>query len=674
MAYLLTLKSVYLEDVPETVGVVTPSWTDANIGNSINRIGQKKKLVLTVSSTGNITNTSIYINPGLFMPQNAPNPMAGIPNAYYLITYGATYTVGIASLCSYSAPGAPFPNPGKVNAVFVRPLGLVAGKYDFEVWIYYQQGYDCEGFINPNLDDNHSRFLKDRRSATSELSITGPSVYNDTNIDLRCYIYLQNIYASGNFGQLDVNPKYGYKAGFYNKGTHGAAPYFTNPVFECKLGSVTSTSFSTKVDASYTFYVDSPAVPVALVAKMIRTDKFDQTVEQEANYELDVADIRPAGSSTVKFKTPYAGPTLVVGTTYKWTFKIEKSALNLGEKFRIIFIVYYQLGATLEVNSFISPEYDVTADVPYDGGAFTFDGRIGDINKQFIGNELTATIEERMFSKLTIDYPADAWKNDVFNRLGIVTTNDIRRYLTGIGFTIKSPFTIPTGYSNEFGEIYDLRDAQKTGPTSYTPKSGITIDFSVADKLILTAEWRNRFESAIANVASVINGATVYPGTSNQYWGGLNLLIEWKLSFFYDDYITPFNDDIIFTQKLFVRDYQPDTILKITAQNPPFDSKEFWCPGENMCLQGEIVDVVVINPALGYKLITNIDYDPGDIITIQESENWVSTFLPQQTTALIYAQEANFEDTVPLKGLFCIDEENLLIGNDYKISVIAKRS
>lgn len=675
MAYILTLKNIVLEDVPESIGVAPQSWTGINIDNSVNRIGQKRKLTITVTSDSNIINTSIYINPGLFMPKAAINSMTGIPPAYYSVTLGNPYSIGIAVPCSYYAPGAPFPNQGKINAVFVRPLGPVAGKFDFEILIYFQQGYDVEGFINPNLDDNHSRFLKDRRSATSELSITGPSVYNDTSIDLRCYVYVQHVSASGHFGQIDINPKYGYKAGFYNKGTHGTAPYFTNPVFENKINSVLSSSFSTMIDADYTFYVNSPAIPVALVAKMIRTDKFDKTVEQEANYELDVADIRPAGSSTVKFKTPFTGPTLVAGSQYKWTFKIDKTALSLGQKYRIIFIVYYQSGPTHEVTSFISPEYDVTADVPYNGGAFTFNGKLGDLKTQYAGNDLTATIEERMFSRLIIDYSANAWKNDVFNRLGIVTTNDIRRYLTRIEFTIKSPFAIPPGWTGEFGEVYDYRDCQKTGATSYATKTGITPDFSTPDQLILFAEWRNRFEAAIANFASMVNGALTYPGGSSQYWGGLNLRVEWKLSFYYDDYITPFTDEIYFTQKLFVKDYVSDTVLKISAQNPPFDTKDFWCPGEDFCLQGEIVDPIVIDPALVYKLITNIDDVPGGITTILESEQWgTSPYISAQTNALIYAQETNFEDTVPLKALFCIDEEQLIVGNDYKVSVIAKQS
>ena len=69
MAYTLTLKSLEVITLPEhSVAVPTPSWVDAAITNSKNRMAEKKRIDIVVSSDINITNTTIYIDPALFVP------------------------------------------------------------------------------------------------------------------------------------------------------------------------------------------------------------------------------------------------------------------------------------------------------------------------------------------------------------------------------------------------------------------------------------------------------------------------------------------------------------------------------------------------------------------------------------------------------------------------------
>lgn len=681
MAYTLTLKSLEVITLPEhSVAVPTPSWVDAAITNSKNRMAEKKRIDIVVSSDINITNTTIYIDPALFVPVSFVNVNSGIPPSYWSVTLGPSY-VG-TYFCSFASPGDPLPFPGRVNAVLLTPLGLVGSTYDFKIQIFYIQSYDVENYTTPALDDNHSRLLKDKRSNPVELSVTGASVYNNTTIDFRCYVYLQNTGAPGNFGNLEINPAYGYKAGFYNKNTHGAAPYFTTPQFILTRNSATVNSVASTMDTAVEFRCTSPVVPSALVIKMIRTDTKDQTVQWEANYELDVNEITAFGVSSTKIKTPFTGPTLVAGITYKWTFNIDKTTIVSNASYRLIAIVSYNnFPANYEVNSFISDEYLVNEDIPYNGAGLTQTATIGDNHIEWTGNDLTASIEERMFSRLVLDFPANQWQNDIFARLGIVTSNDPVRYLTAVEFTIYET------YSDFFGahkQVYDYRFMPKVKSASYLSGTGISINTSVADQITLFAEWRNRYEGYIPNIASYLNGTLDPFGiTSTQYWGGKQMFVEWKLTFFYDDYITPFTDNVVLTQKMFVRDYVPDTVLKITAQNPAFDTKEIWCPGEDMCLQGEIVDIATINPADGYNLIVNVDDDPGSITTIEEAEDWATNiYLTQLQSPKVYNEESVYEETTPLMALFCIDEELIatdpvsdsLVNKDIKITVFAKRT
>jgi hypothetical protein len=638
-------------------------------------IGEKKLLKLTVDSDKNIKNSNIYINPGLFLPNSYVNSIVGKGDSYWAVTLGSSISLGLNLACNYQSPSTPLPLPGKINAVFVQPIT----NFQFIVWIYFIHSYDVLDYTTPQFDVNKDRLLVEKRQGATE-DATATSIYSSVNNDIRTYIFMEDTGAPGNFGSLEWNPQYGYGAGFYNKGKYGVAPYFTNPQFLLTRNGVTVNGFSFIQDTDVEFRCDSPIATPALVVKCIRTDTNDQTVQWETNYELDVAEITGVGVSTVKFKTPYTGPTLVAGTTYKWTFKIDKTTLVSGYKYRLIAIVYYNNPPTNnEVTSFLSDEFDTNADVPYFGSWTDISGKIGDNKLLYTGNDLTATIEERMISELSIDISANSFAADILNRLGIVVPNDIRRYLTEVNFTIKEEYYL-SGYPGIFQEFYDIRVSKKVNPTTYESGKGITLDFYSTPNIIkLTAQWRNRYEANVTNISSVANGVPTSTPQSTQYWGAKNLLVEWKLQLDYDDYITPFTDIIVFTQKLFVKDYQPDTILKITAQNPPFDTKLFWCPGEDMCLQGEIADPIVIDPALGYYLITNIDPAPGSISTILEAEAWNPALLGQLTTPFIYAQEQFFEQTTPLKALFCIDETALTAdsetstGNEYKVSVIAKK-
>jgi hypothetical protein len=680
MAYVFTITQAELTLVNQYSGIVA-SYINGNIANAKNRIGERKRLTLSVTSNSNIKFTSFYFNLGLFLPQSYVTAFLGAkPPSYWAYSFGGSYTPAMALLMNYQSPSAGFPEPGRNEIAYIIPLT----DFTFQILIDFEQTYDCLDYITPNQDDNHSRYLKDTRINPIELDESLTTVYNSTTIDIRAYIYAQNTIAPGSFGFIEWNPSYGYKAGFYNKNTHGAAPYFSNPVWILERNAVTVTAFSNIQDTIVKFECDCPVPPSAMVLKIFRADKTDQTVNFITNYDLEVSEIVTGGPTVGKIKNPFVGPTFVAGTTYRWTFNIDKNLVNTGELYRMIAIVYYNnFPVNYEVNSFISDQTEVNADAPYYGAGLTFSGFMGDLLYQYTGNFLTSTIEERMFATCKFSFPANQWANDILTRLGITTTNDPKRYLTTIEFFIKSPDTFITGFTQPFGEIYDYRILNRStrgGGIRYVG-SGITLDETVPDEILMKAEWRNRYESDQLNYASLVNGVLYYPGSSNQNWATSTLLypphleVVWKLTFYYDDYIVPFTDYIVFTQKLVVKDYVADTILKVSAQNPPFDTKDFWCNGEDMCLQGEIVDNVTINPADNYFLITNIDPGSGNIATIEEAE----VFTPYQptfsqlVTPKIYDQDMVYGTPTPLMGKFCVDETLLALG-DYKISVIAKKS
>lgn len=634
-----------------------------NIAQHKSRIGELKRAELEFTASKSVYGFKLYLNPAIFIDTGiGVVPSFGLQGTRFYfanITGAGSYTM------SYNAMGAPFPNIDKLYSVLLT----VTSPTTFIVFIYFYQACDNEGYLEPTIGDNHSRLLKDKKSSTSELTVSGQSVYTNSAVDLRYYVYMENASVPSDLGYHDLNPMNGFGAGFYAEGKHGAASYFSDPTFNLTRSSNVVTSLSAVQDTTVGFNVKTSGLSIThAFATIIRSDKFDNTVDPITNYDLQQVQIDPAATASSKLKN-FVAPIAGSPPGY-WTmsFDVDKTALNIGEKYRLIVHVYHNnFPADYEVDAFISDEFVVDADVPYTGDGFSITGRIGDCLRLYAGNYLTCVIEERMRSQIFFDtvddYGIETWKRDIYNRLGLTVTNDIRRYLTRVKFTIYESAT----YKNILLEY----QAYKTGPTSYTAKSGILFDFTNPNQIKFEAQWRNLWDAVGPNIQSydLTTGVAVGPQT-NQYWGGKSLFCEWEFEFYYDDYTTPFTDKVVTSQIIVVNDYSP--CVQIGAQNPPDDSNEFWCPEDNMCLKARLAPSCLGGvPASNYYLITNIDFNPGSDLTIEETEMF-ATQMTQLQSPKILSQETAFSDTETNYAKFCVDVTQLTIGSDYKISAIAK--
>lgn len=661
MAISLTLTRTDLTTAAPGTATNLYESTDANIATHKNRIGEYKFHRFYFTASKVIDNFFIWFNPAMFMQKGASVGLSGIPvNSYScLIAPGGAY----GALMAYNGAG-PNPLTEKVDYVLFSKVTTTT----FIITVAYYLGFDAEGYLDPSTGDNHGRLLKDRKSNSVELDASvGSSVYNDTNVDFRAYVYMQKNTVPSDNGFKDVNPQWGYKAGFYNKGTHNAATYFTNPQW-----NLPGPDLSAVADTSIGFKIDVPGLLDArvIVISMIRTDKFDNTVDWKTNYEFEQAlcDVgTPAGT---KMKNFFGPPVFIGGSTYAVSFDTDYTALVLGAKYRFIAHVYHSdFPTNFEVDAFISPEYNVSADVPYTGNGFTFTTLIDDIRTRWTGNQLDCCIEERMRLLLQADYSANKWKNDILARLGLTVTNDPRRYLTKVQLKMYTLDPI-----NPYLHIVDLQSRTKTGPTSYTfVKRGINMSFGT-DSFEFYYDFRNRYEADQANIDSVNYVSNVSLGPlSTQYWGGQYIWCEWTLTFFYDDYITPFYDVILLNQAINVRDYDDGTILDLQAQNPPFDDKAFWCPDDDMCLEGVLVGAPLLGDGGNLFLFATIEPTPGAYLAIEEAENiQLSPLFGQLTTAKIYDEETQYDDSEVNKGKFCVDVSQLNLPGEYKITVFAK--
>lgn len=665
MAITLTITETKLTAINPMTSTPLYEFTDGGITSSKNRIGELKRIKIRVTTSKSISGFNLYINPALFANISAPVTFAGTAGTrYYFAPFGAS-VLGL-HYPSYNALGATNPNIDKIQNVFI----IVNSTTQFDLYIDFYQSYDYEGFLEPNIGDNNSRLLKDKKSSTAQLTVSGSSIYNDTTVDFRAYLYMENATVPTDNGYVDFNPAYGYKAGFYEKGNTNIAPYFTSPTIILTRSAGVVTSLSTAEDTLVGFSVTVPGILAVtyFVASIIRSDKNDNTVDMVTNYEFEQALIDATGTPTSKLKAPFTGSYVSGPSVFSCSFYIDKTALTVGAKYRIIMHAYNSNYPTsYEVDAYISDEFEVNADVPYTGNGFDVTARLRDLYHAYAGNYLTCSIEERIRSQVTLDYMDDYGINmyfrDIYNRLGLTIT-DVSRYLTRVDFTIYDIGSTP-GQKH----VVDQRSAWNYGPGLFF-QPFFTIAFNTG-QIVLTADWRNRYEAGQLNIQTYDTTTGVALGQlSNQYWGGKDFVIEWKLTFVYDDYSVPFTDEIVINQQMIVRDYS--SCVNIYAQNAPDESNEFWCPEDTMCLRSEFNPACSGGePMASFHLITTLEPNPGSITTIKENETFVPLILAQQTNPLILSQEDAYSTTLSNNAKFCIDVANLTL-TDYKVTAFAK--
>lgn len=644
-------------------------YQTGGFGDYPRAIAEKKRIIWEFSTTyaPGLANTNWWFFIGLGKQGVVTSILNKIP-IYHSCSIGASFTAGTYPMAMTVPVGA---NPNLNNNCEVSLVVLTSTTFKIvaEFWLIY----DETTMQNIAYQDNHSKLLKAMKTSTSELTIgTIANFFNSVQSQWTLNLLIEKpnqIHAPSTYLYTDyAAPVQAMQlsGGFYNRGAVDSAPYFENPVFELTRSATAVTNLSATVNTDVLFKIDSATLPTKVLAWIIRTDKFDNNVTMFDNYEANFCDILTGDPSigVDKIIGPVIDIALDSGTTYKCGFSLDASKLtNLG-KYRLIAIVYDT--TTRKTNSFISDEYSVDSEPCFDGEGFDAIASLDDYNQQFLGNDLQCVIEERMRSKLKLYYPFNKWKNDIFNRLGLTVGNDIRRYLTNVIVTIYDTTVDPT-----FGiiqNVYDYKSSLKYGVNSYTAQSGLTLNFGNTWAEFVY-EWRNRFETNIPCIGTLVNGVPVTPPQSDQYWGGKTLTIAWKLYFTYDDYFSPFTDEVVFFQQIRVKDYSNISIKHYgDGARSKFDEVVDFCQGESPCFASQI------NSALSdRKLIVNIVPDGASVNVLNEAEAWVGNQLTQSTTPSI----TNEDEDYVIAGLvtnadFCIDTSKLSV-NSYQVSAIAKK-
>lgn len=623
-------------------------------------IGEKKRAIMSFTTDYNMANVNLWIkfalfNQGIFSvsPSIAKSPMD------YAITFPPTITAGtypIAFICP-SGLNSNVQQNAEANLIIVDST-------HFRIEFDFYQIYDELSYQNTSIQDNHSKLLKDCSVAPSELILSSNKNCYNSNLSKLCTTF--RFEKGTDFSDISMNSV--WNSSFYNKNPINNSPYFNTPVWTLER-TTPVTNLSTITNTNVKFNINGATAVTKILGWIIRTDNFDNTVFMFDNYEADFKDIISTNPDlNDKIIAPIVDISLLSGSTYEVQYTIDASKLVGGAKYRLIAIVYDNVG--LKSNSFISDEYIVDHVPCFDGAGFNLIGSLSDYDREFTGSDLECVIEERIKSKIYFDYTANQWADDILDRLGITTSNDFRRYLTKVKFDIYDENNVVgLGVVRNY---YISETSNKYGINSYTSVNGMNLDFTNIDEPIFSFDWRNRFENNIDCLLTTIDNVPVTPVQAKQYWGGKTLKVRWQLFFYYDDYATPFEDIIEMFQQIRVLDYGNMKVLhdNVDGIRSNWNETDNCCQGDEFCMGGVLDNSL---DAINRRLIVNICPNLASVNNLEEAEAWVGDELPQMTTMSITNEDIDYTTIYTKKAArFCIDTSKLSV-NSYKISAMAKK-
>lgn len=623
-------------------------------------IGEKKRVIMSFTTDYNMANVNLWMKFALFnqgiisvAPSIAKTPLD------YAITFPSTLTAGkypIAFVCP-TGLNSNLQQNAEANLIIVDST-------HFRIEFDFYQIYDELSYQNTSIQDNHSKLLKDCSVAPSELILSSNKNCYNSNLSKLCTTF--RFEKGTDFSDISMNSV--WNSSFYNKNPINNSPYFNTPVWTLERTTPVS-NLSTITNTNVKFNINGATAVTKILGWIIRTDNFDNTVFMFDNYEADFKDIISTNPDlNDKIIAPIVDISLLSGSTYEVQYTIDASKLVGGAKYRLIAIVYDNVG--LKSNSFISDEYIVDHVPCFDGAGFNLIGSLSDYDREFTGSDLECVIEERIKSKIYFDYTANQWADDILDRLGITTSNDFRRYLTKVKFDIYDENNVVgLGVVRNY---YISETSNKYGINSYTSVNGMNLDFTNIDEPIFSFDWRNRFENNIDCLLTTIDNVPVTPVQAKQYWGGKKLKVRWQLFFYYDDYATPFEDIIEMFQQIRVLDYGNMKVLhdNVDGIRSNWNETANCCQGDEFCMGGVLYNSL---DAIDRRLIVNICPNLASVNNLEEAEAWVGDELPQMTTMSITNEDIDYTTIYTKKAArFCIDTSKLSV-NSYKISAMAKK-
>lgn len=603
--------------------------------------------------------SSIWVNIALFIPIGyAYNEAAGPPNTGFNLMFPAASGGAEQEMYFYSN-GSIEPDTCKNYRAWLELMTDTTFALEFE----FYNTFDENGYLNSTAKNNEYRFLSEMWNEQNFNEISA-SVFQMSK-EIRVLTYIRH--ADLIYSEKQQTSAYQGQSTSYNTATSFRQEEDQASDELTILNSVFNTPVFVTLAAAADLYTE-------FYAKLIRIQN-NSALDFVENYELSENKIE-VGNLT---ETAIVGPFTVDWNGvdgYELSFDVNAAYITDGAQYRLI-VMAYGGGTTDTIAKFgVSSVMSGSGIVSYcarnceeyigsETASLLFTSGIKDIDNDWTGNELTCCIEERLRTYLNVDYSLDRWATNLYcrgiacGRISDLYNNDIRKYLKFVTLEIYSEYNDPI-LNGTVKNRLDYQVVTRTGPNTYvSPAISATFN-TVAESLALYYDFRVRNEAGTDCLLTTLNGVPYFPKQKNQFWGGEDLFIKWRLTFEYHDCNPIWQDNIDIIQKLHVRSYDPTVEFVGTS--------ETLCLGTNKCFYAHIP---LLSDPEEYKLINSIEKTPAQG-GLEESENFTPDILPKETSAKFLSQETLY-DAATAKALFCLDSAELEEGETYTITAMAKK-
>lgn len=641
----LELKYVKLETLTQD-GVVLnyqEEYSDFPLNSNYNSMSERKRLTFSFNNVvdlydlQSIEGALLYVNFAMFLPKGfVYSEPTGPPNAGFNLRIPSHLSNNERHQMYFFCNGNPATKTNNNYKCTFISAETSDVNMQFYIELEYYNTFDEGTYFNFVDKNNQWRFMAEYFNQLNFSEISD-SVYHNLK-ELRSIIYLQSeVVTKSEYALVDLQAN-----------TFNAKSQWT-------FGDEGYTELNTSKDTDVIVLIKTTSVLTDWHVKIIN-DKSDASTDFVSNYNIQENKITPSSSDNV-FKSPFDYSTVVIdGDSYqRLIFTVDKDFISPENNYRMIGIGYD--GYFLTPVVFISPLIQVLKAYPYDGNGIDFTGSISDIQRTFYGDELTCSIDERLSTKIFLDYPYDKYKNDILTRLGVEISNDIRIYMETVTVEIYEEY-FDSDLDGIVKNLLETSILRKVGFNSYSGES-ITGDF-YNNGCQFSYTFRNRSDDVGTPIAVTVNGSPYYTlDTGNQYWGGKDIFIKWSFSFVYPG----FSDIIDYIQKLHVKDYNNGLLITRTGSD-----LDYTTPEDTLCYEVELTHAIPEYNTSPFLLINTIK---SVVLPILEQEGFAGDELPEQETDYIYDQDVLFSD---LTAKYCIETANLVIGQQYVITAIAKKN
>lgn len=553
----ITLENINNEDKTTSLG-----------SGRISTIGAINKLTFRLSCSNNMIGRKIVLKPILFFNYDISLISSIEPSGFYIM-YNNTLSGAVMPF--YSEAGGLIDIKGRNGVAKCTYISDTECEIEYTYTVIASMPYS-DGSNNTINNQQTSLYQIEQRFLTTMTEV--PLMLNDTNSNYNAVWgqvgspYPQGGASTNGFSEVFyvyVRDNINYNVDvIYNPNSYTTAWY---DYYKNTADTIYNGQFSF-LNGYTTFHSNEP-VNCRFVCKLDNNPSklFIGLLKYEYDFnagnvldQIEWKEIYSTNTSGTDIQAPFSDATpMVFPGLYYWDFNIGH--LPVGNQYRVIALVYDDDGKTA---SFISPMIESTYEgysycIPKDRLTYLeFTSTWFDVNNNYTGGGLTATVGERLKHQLHINYNFNKWQNNVLGRFGVASPpNDLREYIKAIRVSLRREYLLGT---NAYKDYYFERSIGKSGLNVLISQNGIGVSSDI-HYLQLDTVFDCEFDETMPCLKTYINNVLNAVPSGNRFFGGKQFILEWEIDLDYNNIGFNFQETLYTNHTLEVKDFEPDMAI-----------------------------------------------------------------------------------------------------------------